>query len=178
VHCEWSPIVTNELPPDAPAFAPRDAKVDTFVSAGALRPGNRAPDAPGLVVLSGPPASGAAAVSLFDLFSPARHTALVFVAAAAQPEAVRSMLNALRAAPEALIRVVLVLRRRREDLADMAHDGLIAFDQGGHAFSAYQPCRYGVVAGVIVRPDAMVGAIVHSEKGVTDYFGRVLNLRG
>jgi hypothetical protein len=179
VHYEWSPIVLSELPSDAlaqaPEFVPRDADVDTFVCASALRPGDRAPEAPGLVVLNGPPTPGsAAALSLFDLFEPARHTALVFVPAAAQPAALRKMLNVLRAVPAALMRVVLVLLTPRDDLADTTSNELAVLDQNGHAFHVYQPDRYGFFTSVLVRPDAMVGAIVHSGKGVTDYLRKVL----
>jgi hypothetical protein len=80
---------------------------------------------------------------------------------------VRELLNDLRTAPATLVRVVLVLHNSRNYMAD---DELVFIDEpNGHAFKAHRLYRYGVVASVIVLSAVMVGAIVHSVKGVAEH---------
>jgi hypothetical protein len=70
-------------------------------------------------------------------------------------------LRPLRTAPATLVRVVLVLPSSRNDVVYMADDELVFIDgPDDHIFRAYRPYRYGVVASVIVRSAAMVGAII------------------
>jgi hypothetical protein len=177
MHYEWSPIVSVEHPLNAPTdpstFVPRSAEVDTLVSPGPLRPGDRAPDAPGLVVGGTQTDASAVPIALFDLFAPTQHVALVFVTSDAQVTAMAAILKALHVVPKALMRVVVVSKELREDILTGAPGELVLLDKESHAFNAYQPGRFGPIATVIVRPDAMVGAIVHSANGVKSYLERV-----
>ncbi|KAJ7077824.1 FAD binding domain-containing protein [Mycena belliarum] len=191
VHCRWSSIVVDEQQADlvddiADEFygdeeeeeeeEDGDGVQDTDV--GPDRPlfaGDRAPDAPGLVVLRRRPerASEARTTSLFQTFLAARHTVLVFSDHAARCAAV---VRLLAKCPAGTMQCALVLRAGSQAAEDLGAD-VVLCDAGGHAYRAY---THAVSAGcdmVVVRPDGLVGAIVRSREGLRRYLRGVLKVQ-
>ena len=131
-----------------------------------VRAGDRAPDAAGLVRLA-----DGRVTTLFDVFSPTRHTVLVFAADFGRAEAIVRVLGWY---PQGLIASVVVWPS--EDKTTEAVDGadMTLRDRDGVAYEAY-----GMTGGqaftVIVRPDGVVGGIVYGEEGVAKYFGNIFN---
>ena len=135
---------------------------------GVLVAGDKAPDAPelGLIV---PQASGGAETEtqLFDVFRPIHHTVLVFA-----PDSASStdVLEVLRRYPGDVIRPVIVLAQDSEVTIGAQAD--VVVDRGGHAYRAYLVVK-GEKKVVVVRPDGVVGAIVHGAQGVGAYFTKI-----
>ncbi|KAF9531782.1 pentachlorophenol 4-monooxygenase [Crepidotus variabilis] len=134
-----------------------------------LRPGDRAPDAPGLLVqLSSSLLQQRC--QLFQLFDAVRHTILVFLECAD----LRPIIEALDAYPRSLWRAVVILRPGASSLSP--RDALMDFvveDSQGHAHTAYSPkSGYGVC---IVRPDGILGATVKDSSSVRQYFNNVFS---
>ena len=155
VNCRMSPIVMDEFTHAEP--------VSTYgvLNEGVLVAGDRAPDAPGLVMA----VDGAKTETrLFDMFSPTYHTVLVFT-----PDAAPSVdvLEALRRYPGDMIRPVIVLPQDSEVRTFTQAD--VVVDYGGHAYRAYLTAA-GKKKVVVVRPDGVVGAIVRGVEGVRAYF--------
>ncbi|KAG9316190.1 hypothetical protein JVU11DRAFT_2214 [Chiua virens] len=132
---------------------------------GVLVAGDRAPDAPGLVMDS---SGGETETRLFDIFSAVRHTVLVFV-----PDAASStdILEGLQRYPKDVIRPVIVLPQGSEVTA--VAQGDVVADRQGHAYRAYLAVR-GERKVVVVRPDGVAGAIVHGVEGLGKYFSKIL----
>ncbi|KAJ6591647.1 FAD binding domain-containing protein [Mycena vulgaris] len=126
--------------------------------------GDRAPDAPGLVVLARRGASSAddaRSTSLFRIFCAARHTVLVF-GDAARAERVGRVLETC---PRDAVQCAVVLRAQGAEPVPSAD--YVVQDAGGHAYHAYG-LRDGCDV-VVVRPDGLVGAVVGSEEGLRRY---------
>ena len=159
VNYRTSPIVLDEFTHAEPVSA------YGVLDEGALVAGDRAPDAPGLVVA---PTSTEteAKTRLFDVFSPTYHTVLVFT-----PDVISStdVLEASRRYPEAVIRLVIVLP---QDSGVAVAQADVVVDRGGHAYRGYLTAK-GEKRVVVVRPDGVVGAIVHGAEGVETYFSRI-----
>ncbi|KAG6837349.1 hypothetical protein H0H93_010951 [Arthromyces matolae] len=125
---------------------------------GVLRAGDRAPDAPDLLELS----RSSQSTRLFNIFTPSHHTVLIFSPALSQLPDIVQLLKRL---PSSVIQSVL-LRRRQEVPMLCNHEGVTSIieDQNGHAHNAYTvDDQYAVV---VVRPDGVVGAILHGMTGL------------
>ena len=162
VNCRSSPIVLDEFTQAEPVNA------YGTLEEGVLVAGDRAPDAPelGLIV---PQAFGGAETEtrLFDVFCPIHHTVLVFA-----PDSASStdVLEVLGRYPGDVIRPVIVLSQDSEVTIGAQAD--VVVDRGGHAYRAYLAVR-GEQKVVVVRPDGVVGAIVHGAEGVGAYFAKI-----
>ncbi|KAG8213559.1 hypothetical protein J3R82DRAFT_10212 [Butyriboletus roseoflavus] len=156
VNCRTSPIVLDEFTHAEPVNA------YGVLDEGVLVAGDRAPDAPGLVV-----AASSAETKLFDVFSPTYHTVLVFA-----PDAATSVdiLEALRRYHGDVIRPVIVLPQGSEVTTVAQAD--IVVDHSGHAYRGYLAVK-GEKKVVVVRPDGVVGAIVRGVEGVGAYFVKI-----
>ncbi|KAJ7252731.1 FAD binding domain-containing protein [Mycena haematopus] len=181
VNCRWSSLVVDEQEPDDDDL-PDDFdygdeeeeeadSFDTFVDRP-LSAGDRAPDAPGLVVLKRPTSdpdktpTDARTTSLFRTFLASRHTVLIFSGQASRFTAVIRLLAPL--APQT-IQCVVVVRAQATTLA--GQQGLadwVLEDRAGHAYNTYA-LRDGCDI-VVVRPDGLIGAIVRSRGGLQRYF--------
>ena len=144
------------------------------LSGDELRAGDRAPDATGLVCLA-----DSKVMTLFDIFEPTRHTALIFGGDVARAEAI---VKALERYPQGLVASIVVLPRADEGTKVVDGADAILHDRDGVAYQAYGMAggqAYGMAGGqaytVIVRPDGVVGAIVSGEDGVGTYFGNILS---
>ena len=161
VNCRTSPIVLDEFTHAEPVSA------YGVLDEGALVAGDRAPDAPGLVVAASGTEAETTQTRLFDVFSPTCHTALVFTQDAASST---DVLEALREYPGDVIRPVIVLPQGSEVTAVPQAD--IVVDHGGHAYRGYLAVK-GERKVVVVRPDGVVGAIVRGVEGVGRYFSNI-----
>lgn len=127
---------------------------------GAVRGGDRAPDAPELVSFKG------STTSLFDIFKPTHHTVLIFPN---NTEDHISILHALTAYPQGTIQTVILYPQSTSYSNTPGLAGFMLEDKGGYAFK-----HYNVVAGhrtiFVVRPDGYIGAVVGGLGGMTSYF--------
>lgn len=152
VNYRTSPVVLDEFTNLEPVSAYR------ALDEGELVAGDRAPDSPVAAL-------GGVETRLFDVFSPTNHTVLVF---APDPTAMTGILEALRKYPVDVIRPVIVLPEGSEGITVGQVD--VVIDNGGHAYRAYLAKGEKVI---VVRPDGVVGAIVHHAEGVDAYFARI-----
>jgi hypothetical protein len=168
VHCRGSPIVIDELSEEyvdsKPAHGPMLGK--------ALRAGDRAPDAPVALL-------NAKRKTLFDIFSPSSHTALLFLGHDSLPHAANEIMSALLPARRrGLVRTVLVMHSsaslfdatRPLDVDEMVEDW------EGHVALGYAPERLGAIAVAVVRPDGVIGAFVRTANGVRQYLNIVFTM--
>ncbi|KAI6105245.1 hypothetical protein EDD16DRAFT_1747722 [Pisolithus croceorrhizus] len=200
VNCRTSPIVVDEFAPTSTSGVAIVHNAYGSIQEGVLRGGDRAPDAPGLVPVvksncAAPNTLGISALALteglestrlFDIFAPIYHTVLIFAPALADP-IVASVLAALQqCVPEnGLVRPVVVLPNSLPDLdvgvetssvQDQAWGAEVLADQAGHAYRGYV-IENDEVKVVAVRPDGVVGAIVHGAEGLGRYFDGVFGKR-
>lgn len=168
VNYRWSSIVVDERHSKPSTVEGAYGSVGTG-SSGPLRAGDRAPDAPGLLA-----ADAAEATRLFDLFSPARHIALVFVPSSTSAnEATSPFLQALKLQPADAVRTIGVFVHGTARDATLDGADLVTVDEAGHARTAYNVAEDDGTVVVIVRPDGVVGGILTSARGVEQYFSGI-----
>ncbi|KAI6099524.1 FAD binding domain-containing protein [Pisolithus croceorrhizus] len=199
VNCRTSPIVVDEF---APASTPGVTVVHSAygnIEEGIFRAGDRAPDAPDLVLVanSNRAASNASGIStlrgkelgstrLFNIFAPTYHTILIFAPTLADP-VVSSVLAALQQCvpKNTLVRPLVVLPDTLPDLhkgvetsstLDQTSGVEVLVDQAGHAYRGYL-IEQDEIKVIAIRPDGVVGAIVRSAKGLERYFDGVFEKR-
>ena len=158
LNCRWSPIVVDEQP-DAPDHSHDGPYLleDTSVLFG----GDRAPDSPGLLTVS-----GGEETSLFKVFGPTHHTVLIFESDPAKAAALAKLLSGY---PEGTMMAVVVLPKGTETAGSVRGADLTVVDSEGHAYTFYPPVRKGFPV-IIVRPDGVVGAVVKGAEGMGRYF--------
>ena len=164
INYRWSSIVLDERRPVA-----SDEERDPYgLNSGGdevPRAGDRAPSATGLVRRSDDKA-----IIVFDLFSPDRHTALVF---GDDKTRIASIVKSLSALPRGTVASFAVLPSGSAvSVVDGVDDTLL--DRDGVAYSTYGMTQEQPFA-VIVRPDGVIGAIVSGGEGVTRYIQRIFN---
>jgi hypothetical protein len=135
--------------------------------------GDRAPDAPGLKVISAGLRQGE--VSLFGLFKMTKQIALIFVKPTTDAAGVASVCRVLEALPSGTVEVVAIVSKDfAETVGSMGAFDLVLQDKGGHAFRGYKYEDEGsgpVVA--IIRPDTYIGAFTNNVGGVRRYLETV-----
>ncbi|KAH7925393.1 hypothetical protein BV22DRAFT_1129057 [Leucogyrophana mollusca] len=128
---------------------------DTVVHAG-----DRAPDASCLVNTLTKEEK-----TLFQLFGVSFHTAVFFSVSGGEDSRLRESLT--RYPAEALHRITIL--SSLGDHVDLVSLGAeVFYDSQGHAYRNYATGDTSTI--IIVRPDGMVGAIVHDEVGLDKYF--------
>lgn len=159
VNYRGSPIVVNEESQANPRAG------SAYNKGPGVAAGDRAPNAPGLLDHS----RGRAPMQLFDIFGPAHHTALIFRGDQQEHVAVSEVLRPFKGC----FRIVLLYFGDSPSLADAALFDVILEDHAGHAVTGYQIGEKGRPRTVIVRPDAMIGAMVYGAEGVKRYLKKV-----
>jgi hypothetical protein len=180
VNYEWSTLAVDDTRPrpDLAEARTRAYLTDPPIGAG-LRAGDRAPDAPGLLVMRPRPdgwlpAHDAAAATLFDAFRPGWHTVLVFAAPDADAAAIQAFVAVARRQPEGTVRTLLVLRDNSAAVESAASAGDAAvIDTNGHAFTHYGISSDTGVSSVVIRPDSFIGAFACGPAALEEYFGLV-----
>lgn len=170
VNYRWSDIVIDERTPK-PSVAEGAYGAITGPENSIVRAGDRAPDAPGLVVLTSSEHNVAGTTRLFDVFRTACHTVLLFVPSALTAKrATAPFFDALRRCAAGTVRTVVILSSGSEDVVQLPCADLVVVDKEGHARVGYATAGATGVVAIIVRPDGVVGGIVLGGDGVGQYF--------
>lgn len=130
---------------------------------GALKAGDRAPDAPELLDLKAP--NSTSSTRLFDVFGTSYHTVLIFTN---DPTRCASVISAIRAYPGGAVRSALVILRGQSAPSCADEADFVLEDRRAHAYEAYSLTEGCTLA--IVRPDGVVGAVVRGPSGLKRYF--------
>ncbi|KAG2052916.1 hypothetical protein BDR06DRAFT_1021729 [Suillus hirtellus] len=131
-----------------------------------LEAGDRAPDASNLVQVGG---GGSDVKTLFSLYRPWYHTVLVL--APSHADAI-PILGALEAYDTSVVRSAVVLPSSASVTSVASPADLVFVDQEGHGYSAYL-VEAGQTRVFVIRPDGVIGAIVHGTEGVKKYFSGI-----
>ncbi|KAL5527177.1 hypothetical protein ACEPAG_5968 [Sanghuangporus baumii] len=185
LNYRWSPIVFDERRPVVSASSGESDRKekDAYGKPGHdLRAGDRAPDAPGLVILhkaSHPvgkignvaDSEEGDVIRLFDTFDPTVHIALLF---SSDQFFIKTVQDVLKILPEGLIRAAVIVPKDSSSAVGKDVDVVLA-DKEGHAYKGYGIEKDANVV-VIVRPDAMIGAFAVSSGGVERYLTKVFTI--
>ncbi|KZT72192.1 monooxygenase [Daedalea quercina L-15889] len=161
INYRWSSIVVDERAPEKPK-----EPVDVYggETGGDLRAGDRALDAPALLLVS-TDGDRQDALSLFSIFRPVYHTVLLF-----NPDANAALpiLEEVKRFPPGSLKTVVVYPRDTVQFSAVAGADITVVDKEGHAFIAYgvSPERPTIV---VIRPDGVVGAVVYGLDGLKPY---------
>ncbi|KAG1870457.1 FAD binding domain-containing protein [Suillus tomentosus] len=131
-----------------------------------LEAGDRAPDAPNLVQVG---AGESDVKTLFSLYRPWYHTVLVFAPSHADAAPI---LGALEVYDTSVVRSAVVLPSSASVTSVASPADLVFVDQEGHGYSAYL-VEAGQMRVFVIRPDGVIGAIVHGTEGVKRYFSGI-----
>ncbi|KAG1727594.1 FAD binding domain-containing protein [Suillus lakei] len=155
INCRFSNIVLDDLSKRTGALDEKN-----------LEAGDRAPDAPNMLQVGG----GESVVkTLFGLYKPWYHTVLVFAPSLADSFPI---LGALEAYGKDVVRSAVVLPSSAQVTPVASPADLVLVDQEGHAYSAYL-VEAGQTKVFVIRPDGVVGAIVHGIEGAKKYFSGI-----
>ncbi|KAG1867156.1 FAD binding domain-containing protein [Suillus subalutaceus] len=161
INCRFSNIVLDEF-----AIPGKPINAYGVLDEGNLEAGDRAPDAPNMLQVG----CGESDVkTLFSLYRPSYHTVLVFA-----PSLVGAtpILGALEAYDKSVVRSAIVLPSSAIGVPVAAPADLVLVDEDGHAYSAYL-IEVGQTKVFVIRPDGVIGAIVHGAEGVKKYFSGI-----
>lgn len=171
VNYRGSAIVFNENPD---TYQPNDLMPSYSVEEGSpLQPGDRAPDASGLVTLL-PSETTPATTRLFDLFSAFRHTAIIFASVGSTESDLvfSSIVQFIRTHPvlNDLVRPIVIHKKGEKFVQNLSVE--VFEDRDGCANEAYGG-KDGALDIFVIRPDGIVGAKIRSLKGLRRYFGAI-----
>ena len=163
INCRFSSIVLDEF------TTPVEGKpINAYgvLDEGHLEAGDRAPDAPKLLPIR---PENSDLTTLFGLYRPWYHTVLVF---APSPADATPILAALESCDKSVVRSAVMLPSSAP-VADVASPAdLVFLDQRDHAYSAYL-VEASQTKVFVIRPDGVIGAIVHGADGVKKYFSKI-----
>ncbi|KAG2339394.1 hypothetical protein BDR05DRAFT_1003357 [Suillus weaverae] len=165
VNYRFSSIVLDEFATPAEG---RPINAYGVLDEGHLEAGDRAPEAPEMLQVG----CGESGVkTLFGLYRPWYHTVLVFSPSLADSSPV---LGALEAYDKSVVlsAVVLPLSAALTLMPVPSPADLVLVDQQNHAYSAYL-VEAGQTKVFVIRPDGVIGAIVHGAEGVKKYFSGI-----
>ncbi|KZT05391.1 monooxygenase [Laetiporus sulphureus 93-53] len=171
VNYRWSSIIVDDRFPREEH--PTDPYGVTHNPTDPVRAGERAPDAPGLVLAGSAGDAGRRpkTASLFSIYRPFYHTILIF---AANADEAAPIVGAMKAYPSELIRTVFIYPQDTASDATSAEGvDITTVDGDGHAHIAY-----GILEGptvVIIRPDGVIGGVVCGLESLRGYFRRVFS---
>ncbi|KAG2072269.1 hypothetical protein BDR04DRAFT_416961 [Suillus decipiens] len=161
INCRFSSIVLDEF-----AIPGKPINAYGVLDEGNLEAGDRAPDAPNMLHVG----SGESGVkTLFGLYRPWYHTVLVFAPSHGDATPI---LSALEAYDTSVVRSAVVLPSSASVTSVSSPADFVLVDQESHAYSAYL-VEAGHTKVFVIRPDGVVGAIVHGAEGVKKYFSKI-----
>jgi len=160
VNYRWSSIVVDE---ENGQHGTVVEKYDGYgtEAGGSLQAGDRAPDAPGLVMQNED-----VGTRLFKIFKSQRHTVLIF----SDKADYKSAIAGLEKYPADVVHRVIISKPGDSVLVA---DGVacdVCEDRDGHAYEAYK----GALGIYVIRPDGVVGARVRDSDGLHRYFQAIL----
>ncbi|KAG1882163.1 FAD binding domain-containing protein [Suillus subluteus] len=156
INCRFSTIVLDEF---VTSVEGRPINAYGVLDEGHLEAGDRAPDAPNMLQVGH---TEPGKTTLFGLYRPWYHTVLVFAPGLADATPI---LGALEAYDKNVVRSAVVL----PSSASMTP---VLVDREGYAHSAYL-MEADQMKVFVIRPDGVVGAIVHGAEGVKKYFSKI-----
>ncbi|KAG2125946.1 FAD binding domain-containing protein [Suillus clintonianus] len=163
INCRFSTIVLDEF---VTPIEGRPINAYGVLDEGHLEAGDRAPDAPDVLQVG----HGVSDVkTLFDLYRPWYHTVLVFAPDLADAIPI---LGALEAYNKSVVRSAVVLPSLTSVTHVASSADFILVDQEGYAYSAYL-MEAGQTKVFVIRPDGVIGAIVHGAEGMKKYFSGI-----
>ncbi|KAG2118485.1 FAD binding domain-containing protein [Suillus clintonianus] len=163
INCRFSNIVLDEF---VPPVEGKPINAYGVLDEGHLEAGDRAPDAPNMLLVG----RGESDVkTLFGLYRPWYHTILVFAPSLADASPI---MEALEEWDKSVVRLAVVLPSSAPVTPAASPADLVLVDQEGHAYSAYL-MEVGQTKVFVIRPDGVVGAIVHGAEGVKKYFSNI-----
>ncbi|KAG2358919.1 FAD binding domain-containing protein [Suillus spraguei] len=161
INCRFSSIVLDEF-----AIPGKPINAYGVLDEGNLEAGDRAPDAPNMLQVG----SGKSDMkTLFGLYRPWYHTVLVFAPSHADATPI---LSALEAYDTSVVRSAVVLPSSASVMSVASPANFVLVDQESHAYSAYL-VEASHTKVFVIRPDGVVGAIVHGTEGVEKYFSKI-----
>ena len=160
VNYRWSSIVVDEEKEQGgTATDKRDGY--GLEADGLLQAGDRAPDAPGLIMRTGDTGT-----RLFNIFKPHRHTVLIF----SDKVDYKSAIAGLEKYPVDLVHRAIISKPGDGMIVADGIDCDVFEDRDGHAYEAYK----GALGICVIRPDGVVGARVRGSDGLHHYFQAIL----
>jgi hypothetical protein len=167
VNYEWSAVVYDERREGGRAPEPQGA----YGGSGKLGvwAGDRAPDAPDLRLLGGTENM----TSLYALLSLSKHSVIVFAGQDTTQEDARSFLDVVHRQPAGTCQTILVFEQAPQDAGLLSLADVAVVDTKGYVAQFYE-AKSGVRAAV-VRPDAVVGAMVKAPEGLANALGLVFH---
>ena len=170
VNYRWSSIVIDD---EEQTQKKQECKASAYdnQAAGILAAGDRAPDASELLRVTNQPGQTNTVTRLFQIFSPSKHTVLLFAANSDYQAA----LDVLGSYSTDLVQSVLVADPEKTAAATLASEApAVVEDTKGYARDAYQVAESA--SGIfVIRPDGVVGARLRTAEGVTRYFKAIFD---
>ncbi|KAG2362741.1 FAD binding domain-containing protein [Suillus spraguei] len=163
INYRFSTIVLDEF---VNSVERKPANAYRMLDEGCLEAGDRAPDAPNMLQVG---STERDVMTLFGLYRPWYHTVLVFVPSLADAIPI---LGVLEAYDKSVIRLAVVLPSSASVMPVTSPAELVLVDREGHAYSAYL-VEAGQAKVFVIRPDGVIGAIVHGAEGVKKYFSKI-----
>ncbi|KJA28211.1 hypothetical protein HYPSUDRAFT_34602 [Hypholoma sublateritium FD-334 SS-4] len=136
-------------------------------SVDAALPGDRAPEAPGLIDVADTPA-----LTVYGLLSPRRHSVLIFSDGFSDKD-LDAISDLLHQQSKDTVYGILIQSLQTPRVGHNDKFDRVLSDNAGHAYATYRvtgPCI------VVVRPDGVIGARVAEPSGVVQYFKGVFNV--
>ncbi|KAG2035884.1 FAD binding domain-containing protein [Suillus americanus] len=163
INCRFSTIVLDEF---VTSVEGRPINAYGVLDEGHLEAGDRAPDAPNMLHVG---RAEPDETTLFGLYRPWYHTVLVFAPSATDAT---QILGALEAYDKSVVRSAVVLPSSTPVTPVASPADLVLVDRESYAYSAYL-MEAGQTKVFVIRPDGVVGAIVHGAEGVKKYFSKI-----
>ncbi|KAG2043498.1 FAD binding domain-containing protein, partial [Suillus americanus] len=163
INCRSSTIVLDEF---ATSVEGRHINAYGVLDEGHLEAGDRAPDAPNMLQVG---RAEPDRTTLFGLYRPWYHTVVVFAPSLIDATPI---LGALEAYDRSVVRSAVVLPSSASVTPVASPADLVLVDREGYAYSAYL-MEADQTKVFVIRPDGVVGAIVHGAKGVKKYFSKI-----
>ncbi|KAG0697640.1 FAD binding domain-containing protein [Suillus ampliporus] len=164
INCRFSSIVLDEF---ATPVEGKPINAYGVFDERRLEAGDRAPDAPNVLQVG----RGETDVkTLFGLYRPWYHTVLVFAPSLADAIPI---LGALEACDKSTVRTAVILPSSAPvaAVASPCAD-VVLIDQEGYAYSAHL-VEANQTKVFVIRPDGVIGAVVHGAEGVKKYFSKI-----
>ncbi|KAG0703601.1 FAD binding domain-containing protein [Suillus ampliporus] len=164
INCRFSNIVLDEF---ATPVEGKPINAYGVLDEGHLEAGDRAPDAPNVLQVGRRESD---VKTLFSLYRPWYHTVLVFAPSLVDATPI---LGTLEACDHSVVckAVVLPSSAPVTPIASSCAD-VVLVDQEGYAYSAYL-VEANQTKVFVIRPDGVIGAIVHGAEGVKKYFSKI-----
>ena len=137
-------------------------------SIDAALPGDRAPEAPGLIDIA-----DARTLTVYSLLSPRRHSVLVFSDDFSDKD-LDDTSHLLKELPKDTVYGILSQSLQAPRVGHNDKFDKVLTDDAGHAYATYKvmdPCI------VVVRPDGVIGARVREPSDISQYFNGVFNIQ-